>query len=252
VADRYIDNREVVEYGRHFIREVRRLIGLSPLVDIALLQQLVQGIVDAMETALAQTNRQQSGARTGRTGTSEAAADTTDALRRFHYHLKTLPQDTKFDHEAFFAGATLGGIVKLKPADLLARAEYTLTGFTAPANAELPGADEWLPVIQDARDALAAAIAGKQEASGNSKDATGSASEIRDRFLNIYNNVAKRLVWAVLAEVGRLDDYRRYFLDLHVNEDGRGPVIEAPDAGPGVEPGVPDAKPDTPAEPTPA
>lgn len=246
MADRYIDNREVVEYGRHFLREVIRLIGLSPLVDIALLQQLIQAVVDAMEAALAMANRQQSGARTGRTGTSEAVADTNDALRRFHYHLKTLPQGTAFDHEAFFAGATLGGMVKLKPADLLARVEYTLSGFLAPANAGLPGADEWLPVVQQARNALAAAIAGKQVASGDNKDAAGSVAEIRERFLNLYNNVAKRAVWAVLAEVGRLDDYRRYFLDLQVNEDGRRPVAENPDA-PVAEPGAPADEPGTPS-----
>jgi hypothetical protein len=248
VADRYIDNREVVEYGRHFLREVRKLSGLSAVVDIAALQQVVQAVVDAMEAALAVANRQQSGARTGRTGTSGATAHAIDVLRRFHYHLKTLPQGTAFDFEAFFAGGKLDGIVRLKPADLLARADYAVTGFSAAANAGLPGTGEWLPAVLDARNALDAAIQGKQDARGNSKDASLSLSEIRDRFLNVYNNVAKRAVWVVLAEVGRLDDYRRYFLDLQVNEDGRRP--EAEPETPGVEPGTPDAEPGTPTEPS--
>lgn len=247
MADKYIDNREVVEYGRHLLRELRNLIGLSNLVDVALLQQLVQAVVDAMVAALATARLQQSGTRTGRTGTSEATADTVDALRRFHYHLKTLPQGTAFDHEAFFVGGTFGRIDRLKPADLLDRAEYTVSGFVAPANVGLPGAGEWLPVIMDARNTLAAAIEGKQDARGNDKDATGSVSEIRNRFLNLYNNVAKRLVWALLAEIGRLDDYRRYFLDLQVNEEGRRPGAE-PET-PGTEPGAPDAEPGAPAEP---
>lgn len=233
MADKHIDNREIVEYGRYFLREVGRLLGLSPLVDIALLQQLVQAVVDAMEAALAVAQTQQSGTRSGRAGTAEAAADTVDALRRFHYHLKTLPRGTAFDLEAFFAGGTLGRIDRLKPADLLARVEYTLTGFATPANAGLAGAAQWLPVVQEARDALAAAIAAKQAARGNSKEAVGSVGEIRQRFLNLYNNVAKRLVWALLAEAGRLDDYRRYFLDLQVNEGGRGPIAETPGDEPG-------------------
>jgi hypothetical protein len=248
VADRYIDNREVVEYGRHFLREVRRLIGVSAVVDIAALQQIVQAVVDAMEAALAVANRQQSGARAGRTGTSGATAHAIDLMRRFHYHLKTLPQGTAFDFEAFFAGGKLDGIVRLKPADLLARADYTVTGFSAPANAGLPGAGEWLPAILDARNGLAAAIQGKQDTRGDSKDASLSLSEIRDRFLNVYNNMAKRLVWSVLAEVGRMDDYRRYFLDLQVNEDGRRPGAE-PET-PDVEPGASDAEPAAPTEPT--
>ena len=215
-------------------------------VDITVVQQLVQAVVDAMEAALAVANRQQSGARTGRTGTSTAMAHATDVLRRFYYQLKALPQGTSFDPEAFFAGGTLDGMVKLKPADLLARADYAVSGFTAPANAGLPGTDEWLPAILDARNALAAAIQGKQDARGDSKDASGSLSEIRERFLNVYNNVAKRLVWAVLAEAGRLDEYRRYFLDLQVNEEGRRPgaAPETPEAG------GPDAGPGAPDEPT--
>jgi hypothetical protein len=243
VADKYFENREMVEYGQHFLREARRLIGLSPLVDIALLLQLVQAVVDAMMAALATAQTQKSGTRTGRVGTSEAVADTVDVLRRFHYHLKTLPQDTVCDPEAFFAKGVAGRLDRLKPADLLSRTEYAVTGFSVPANAELPGAAEWQPAITTARDALAAAIAGKQEATSGNKDAVASVSEIRQSFLNLYNNVAKRLVWAALAEVGRLDDYRRYFLDLQVNEGGRGKYPETP-----AEPGDP-SQPGAPAQP---
>lgn len=246
MADRYIDNREIIEYGRHFLREIRRLIGLSGLVDIALLQQLVQAVVDAMEAALGVAQVQQSGARTGRAGASETAADTLDSLRRFHYHLKTLPSNTVFDREAFFGRDSMDTIARLKPADLLDRADRAVRGFSVPANAGLPGATEWLPSILNARNTLATAIESKQEASGSDKDASGSVAEIRERFLNLYNNVAKRLVWAVLAEAGRLDDYRRYFLDLQVNEDGRRPVAENPDA-PASEPGAPADEPGTPS-----
>jgi hypothetical protein len=244
VADRYIDNQEVVEYGRHLIGELQRLIGLSTVVDLAVLQQLVQAVVEAMEAALSVANHQHSGARSGRTGTSAAKAATVDRLQRFHYHLKTLPQGTAYDHEAFFAGGTLNGIVRLKPADVLARADYAISGFLAPANGALPGAAEWLPALINSRNALLQAIEGKRESRGNDKDAVGSVSEIRERFLNVYNNMAKRLVWAVLAEAGRLDEFRRYFLDLQVNEDGRRPDAEPeiPDTGtenPGAEPGAP-------------
>lgn len=247
MADKYIDYREVVEYGRHLIAELQRLIGLSTVVDIGVLQQLVQAVVDAMEGALAVANRQQSGARAGRTGTAEAKAATVDTLQRFHFHLKTLPQGTACDHEAFFAGGMLNGLVRLKPADVLARADYAISGFSAPANAALPGAAEWLPALLDSRNALAEAIRSKREARGNDRDAVGSLAEIRERFLNVYNNMAKRLVWAVLAETGRLDEYRRYFLDLQVNEEGHRPIAEPeiPDTGTDI----PGAEPADPAEP---
>lgn len=244
MADRYIDNREVVEYGRHFLREVRGLVGLSTVVNIAVLQQLVQAVVEAMEAAFGVAQTQRSGARTGRASASEAAADTLDALRRFHYHLKALSQDTVFDRDAFFGEMSIEAIARLKPADLLDRADHAVRGFSVPANVGLPGITEWLPAILVARNALFAAIEGKQESRGNDRNAVGSVSEIRDRFLHVYNNMAKRLVWAVLAEIGRLDEYRRYFLDLQVNEDGRRPGAEPeiPDTGtetPGAEPGAP-------------
>jgi hypothetical protein len=230
VADRYIDNREVIEYGRYFLNEVRKLIGLSAFVDIAVLQQIVQAIVDAMEAALTTSHLQQSGARTGRLSTSDASALLLDGLRRFHYYLKTLPSDTKLDLEAFFPGGTLNGLIRLKPADLLSRADDVLRGFNVPVNAVLPGAAEWTKTLTESRDSLATALTGKQDARAGQKDATGSVAEIRARFLNIYNNVAKRAVHAVLAEIGRLDDYRRYFLDLQMNEDATAP--ETPDAEP--------------------
>lgn len=248
MADKYINSREVIEYGRYFLGEVRRLIGLSAVVNIAALQQLVQAVVEAMEAALGVAQTQRSGARTGRTGVSETAADTLDALRRFHYHLKTLPQSTVYDRDAFFGGFSMDEIARLKPADLLDRADHASRGFSVPANLGLPGLAEWLPIVLNARNALAEAIEGKRDAAGNDRDAVGSVAEIRERFLNVYNNVAKRAVWAVLAEVGRLDDYRRYFLDLQVNEDGRRPGAE-PET-PGAEHGTPDAEPGAPTEPT--
>jgi len=248
VADKYIDNREVVEYGRHFLRELGRLIGLSAVVDITVLQQLVLIVVEAMEAALGVAQTQRSGVRTGLAGASGAAVDTIDALRRFHYHLKALPPGTSFDRNAFFGGLSIDAIARLKHADLLDRATETVRGFSVPANAGLPGAGEWLPVIIDARNSLATAIEGKQASRGDDKDAIGSMSDIRARFLNVYNNMAKRLVWAVLAEVGRLDEYNRYFLDLQVNESGRRPGAE-PEA-PGVEPETSGVEPETPAEPT--
>ncbi|HWN66919.1 MAG TPA: hypothetical protein VNM90_04720 [Haliangium sp.] len=234
MADKYIDHREVVEYGRHFLAEVRRLIGLSAVVDIAALQRIVQAVVEAMEAALGVAQVQRSGVRTGRAGASGAAADTLEALRRFHYHLKALPPGTVFDRDAFFDGLSMDALARLKPADLLARADHAVHGFGVPANAGLPGAADWLPAILDARDALAAAITGKQASRGSDKDAAGSLSEIRARFLHVYNGMAKRLVWAVLLELGRLDEYKRYFLDLQVNEGGRRPgdEPEAPGAGP--------------------
>jgi hypothetical protein len=246
VADRYINPREVVEYGRYFLREVVKLIGLSAVVDIPALQQLVQAVVEAMEAALGVSQTQRSGAKTGRTSVSDAGANAFDALRRFHYHLKTLPKSTVYDRDAFFGGFSMDEIARLKPADLLDRAEHASRGFAVPANLGLPGINEWLPVILNARNALAEAIEGKQDATSNNKDAVGSVAEIRERFLNVYNNVAKRSVWAVLAEIGRLDDYRRYFLDLQVNEDGRRP---AEPGNPDTEPETPGAGPDAPAEP---
>jgi hypothetical protein len=245
VADSYIDNGEVCEYGRHFWEEAAKLLGISTVVDIATLRQLVMAEVEAMEAALAQARTQQNGARLGRDGTAEAAGDLSDCLRRFFYHLKTVPAGAAVDREAFFPTGNLDKIERLKPADLLDRSAAVLVGFTSPRNAALPGAADWQASITGARTTLQEAISGKRGSRSDSKDAVSSMAAIRQRFLNVYNNMAKRLVHAVLAEIGRLDEYRRFFLDLQVNEDGSRIVEPAlPPAQPGDKPGT---EPDAPA-----
>jgi hypothetical protein len=238
VADSYIDNHEISEYGRYFLAMVVKLIGLSALVDIQALYRLVLAEVEAMEAALARASVQKSGVRTGRSSTSDASAELADWLRRFYYDLKTLPPGTVLDRAAFFPTGTLGNPERLKPSDLLARADEVLAGFSAPANAALPAAADWLAGITTARNALQEAIAGKRSATSDTTDAVDSLSAIRHRFLNVYNNVAKRLVHAVLAQHGRLDEYRRFFLDLQVNEDGS---AASPEPGAPGAPGAPAA-----------
>jgi hypothetical protein len=249
VADRYIDNGEISEYGRYFWEEAARLLGLSTVVDIAVLRQLVLAQVEAMEAKLGQARAQQNGARIERSSTSEATVDLNDWLHRLFYHLKTVPADAAIDHEAFFPNGTLDRIERLKPADLLDRSAAVLVGFSSPRNATLPGAAEWQAGIAGARTALQEAISGKRGSRSDTKDAVSSMAETRQRFLNVYNNMAKRLVHAVLAEIGRLDEYRRFFLDLQVNEDGSRAEPAQPPAQPGDQPGTeptpPAASPET-------
>jgi hypothetical protein len=235
-----MDNREICEYGRYFAGEAVRLVGASPIADVEAVRQLVLAEVEAMEARLAQGIVQKSGLRTGRSSTLEASVDLADWLRRFFFDLKTLPAEVVIDRAAFFPTGTLGAPERLKPADLLARGDEVLAGFTAPANAALPGAAAWQAGITVARNVLEEAITGKRAATSDTASGVDTVAAIRHRFLNVYNNIAKRLIHAVLAHVGRLDEYRRYFLDLQVNEDRSGAIVEpeAPEA-PADESGAP-------------
>jgi hypothetical protein len=220
MADRYIDYAEVSEYGRFFVREVRVLVGASPLVDMEALAQRVLAAVEAVEAEVYRAQMHGSGFRVQRGDSQSATRRLRDQLRRFHYHLKTLPSGG-FDFDAFFANGKLDGVHRLKPADLVARADYALTGFTVPANSALPGAQQWQATLQDARDALAAATSGRQHARNDALIASTDMVAARERFLELYNGVAKPLVRGVLRDLGRADEYRRFFRDLQVNESGR-------------------------------
>ena len=220
VADTYIDYDEVSEYGRYFAAMLETLIGASSVVDIAAFRQRVLAEVEAVEAEHAKAQMQQSGMRTERGGTAGAVEATSRVLRRFHHHLDTLPPDALVDRLAFFPGGTLGKLSRLKPADLLGRADDVLRGFQVDVNAALPDAARWQAEILAERAALAEVLADKHSARHDKTEAVSALMAARERFLHVYNVMGKRLVHVVLADIGRLDDYKRFFLDLQLNESG--------------------------------
>jgi hypothetical protein len=220
MADRYIDYWEVSVYGRYCASTVRTLVGASPLVDMEVLAQRILAEVEAVEAEMQRAGFHGSSFRMERGDSGQATKWLRDLLRRFHHHLKTLPPK-ELDFEAFFAGRKLDGVHRLKPEDLVSRAETVLRGFLVPANAELPGASQWQGALQDAHDALDTAIHGTHRARNNSILATTDMVAARERFLELYNGVAKPLVRGVLRDLGRANEYRRFFRDLQVNESRR-------------------------------
>lgn len=228
MGDRYIDAREASEYGRYTWARLEALLELSRLVDVAELRQRMMEVVVGVEDEYWSTRTQQSGLRVGRASTTRSADDLTDVLRRFHHYIETLADDVPVDRAAFFPTQSSGKLSKLKPADLLTRADEVLHGFTMPSNASLPGADGWSADITLRRVALAEGLADKHGAGQDNSRAVSALSTARERFLEVYNGMAKRLVYVVLADIGRLAEYRQYFLDLQVNEGGR---RRAPDDG---------------------
>jgi hypothetical protein len=243
MGDRYIDAREASEYGRYLWARLERLIGLSRLVDVPELRQRILVVVEAVEAEYRATRTQQSSVRTGRASTADAREDMSDVLRRFHHFIETLPAEIRIDRAAFFPTQGSGKLSKFKPADLLTRADEVLHGFTVPLNAALPDADRWTSEITLGRATLAESLGGKHGASDGNSLAVSALNAARERFLDVYNGMAKRLVYVVLADIGRLDEYRQFFLDLQVHEDRRkaapdddhgGADDRAGDGGPGA------------------
>jgi hypothetical protein len=238
MADRYIDYGEVTEYGRYFWVRAAQLVGASPLVDVEAVRRRVLAEVEAVEAEHGSTRTQKSGFRIGQSDVGAASPELADLLRRFFHHLKTLPGTVAVDTKAFFPTGNLGKLHLLKPADVLARADEVLHGFTVPANVTLVGAADWQRDVQTSRTTLADALAGKHVARGGASSSVGSLAAARERFLHVYNVLAKRLVHVVLADLGRMGEYRSFFLDLQVNEDGR-PATQTPETPetPGSQPG---------------
>lgn len=233
--DRYIDYQEVSEYGRYFVNRAVSLVGLSPLVDVVTLRQLVLAAVEALEAHLQGADVQKSSVRTERGSIGETVEAMRDVLRRFHRYLQSLPPDVKLDMAAFFAGGKLGNLAQHKPEDVLAQADGALRGFSVPANAELPAASAWQADVLAARTALSEAIQGKHGASSGATTAVGSLSQAREDFLHVYNKVAKRLIRGLLAEAKREHELRSFFRDLQVHEDRAGAPAVPPDPLPGGE-----------------
>lgn len=235
--DRYIDYQEVSEYGRYFVNNVLPLVGASPLVDVESLRRQVLAAVEILEAHLHGASAQKSSVRTERGSIEETVEDMRDVLRRFYHYLQSLPPQTMLDTAAFFAGGKLGNLAQQKPEDVLAQADATLRGFSAPAHADLAGAGAWQADIRTARTALAEAVTGKHDASSGATRVVDSLGQARLDFLHVYNKVAKRLIRGLLADLQREHEMRRYFRDMQVHED-RAAAPAQPPAG------LPDTLPD--------
>ncbi|MDI3283094.1 hypothetical protein [Polyangium sp. 15x6] len=218
MADRYIDEGEVSEYGRHFATEAKKLVGASELVDVPKLITRVLGAVEAVETEVAKARNQRSEVRTERGGTSEAEEAVRDVVTRFHAYLRSLPKGTSFDFEAFYPGKNLGEVAALKPSDLKAKAADVLRGFDVARNAGIDAFVSWQQEIAGARSALDAALSGKSGAANRSMTATAGLAAARAHFLKVYNHVAKPIVRGVLNDLGRGEEVRLFFKDLTVQE----------------------------------
>ncbi|MFN7145415.1 MAG: hypothetical protein ACK4YP_16700 [Myxococcota bacterium] len=230
MADAYIDFFEVAEYGTHFVREGKKLVGASPLVDVAALVARVQKAVDDVDAELGKAGISRSSLRTGRDEVAIAAPAARDTIDRFFHHLAAQPAASGIDVAAFFPGNKLGALARLKPADLRGKADEVLRGFDAPANVPIASLGSWKADIQAKRDDLDAALTGKGSSRGDSIIATAALTAARERFVALYNGVAKHLVRGMLSDLGRANELSLYFLDLQVHEGGprRNPAPVAP------------------------
>jgi hypothetical protein len=237
-VDPYIDNHEAVVYGQYFFQHVEPLIGASQVVDVEVLRQLVLLKVNAIEAGMTATDTPKSDVRAGRDVVEELNVELVDRLRRFHYYLQSLPASANVDVAAFFANGKLGKISSRKPEDVMARASTVMRGFTTSSGPRVPGGPEWQADILVARTRLNDAIQGKLGASNTATTSGGALIQAREEFLHVYNKVAKRAIRALLAELGREDEFRIYFRDLQVNESRPRPTEPGadPGTGPGAEP----------------
>lgn len=218
MPDKYIDYVECVEYGQHLVTEARALTGVTKLINMPWLIARMQERIVGVQGELDKAGIKRSVVRDGRGDTSSAAAHGRTTLDRFFHYLHTLPPGTRLDFEAFFPGRTNSGLVRLKPADLVARISAVVRGFSVPSNAALPSAEAWKQELVQARDALDAAVSGKGNMDTRAIVATTELVRARKSFLAFYNGVAKPAVRAALSELGRGHEFRLFFRDLLVHE----------------------------------
>jgi hypothetical protein len=217
MADRYIDYFEVSEYGSYFVTEAAALVGASELVNIAVLRQRVSAAVEAVVVELEKIGIRRSDLRIGQADVDAAVPAVRKELERFYNFLGGLEDEAEIDRESFFPGDRLGNLASLKPADLLARLDEVLLGFLVPANAGIPERDKRKAKLESVRKTLADALGSSSANTNRVISATAGLATARERFLGLYNGVAKPLVRAMLADLGRADEYTRFFLDLQVD-----------------------------------
>jgi hypothetical protein len=222
MPDNHIDYLEVREYTDDFVTAAKPLIGLSDIVDVAKLCARVSAKADAVDTELEKQGIKRSGVRGDRKDVEAKTEALRKAITKFHSYLNSLDDDVTFDMNAFFQGGNQGMLAALKPADLVQRAGAILRGFEVKANVNLPDAEACKTKLAGARDALSTALGDKGGNVLASIQGTAELMAAREAWLNDYNGGAKRIIWALLAFLGRKNEYRLFFKDLQVNEGGGG------------------------------
>ena len=215
MADSYIDYDEVSEYGNHFASEAKKLLGASPLVDVAKLVKLVAGDVAAVAAELEKAGAKRGGLRSTAIDVKALSAGTSATVEQFFRYLGSLDEGV-VDVATYFDRGQLGRHANLKPADVRSKAQRALRGFAA--NPKLPGGAAWKKKLTDSEAALGAALDGKGEAASGSITKTADLVAAREKFLVSYNGVAKRLVLGLLTSLGREGEMGLFFKDLLVNE----------------------------------
>jgi hypothetical protein len=211
MADRYIDVFEISEYGNFFLNETGRLVGASPLVDVAALQARVRAAKELVEQERSAAGLTGGGLRQERAGTDQAVAALRATLTRFHSYLHSLdPAEVSFDLEGFFPEGNLGTLSQLKPSDLEARVGKVLEGFALPKNQDFPQRDSWKTRLGQGRDALAQALTGRGEQRNEGSLVSSKLGAAREAFLVVYNGVAKPLVRGLLNDLGRGEELPLY------------------------------------------
>lgn len=219
MADTHIDYNEVIEYGEHSIRELKKLAGLSQLVNVEFLIDLLKEVLIRFQEKRMQTTITQSRLRADRVDTEAAAAKMRDRITRFYSYLNSLdPEEVSFDLQAFFPGGNLGQLAALKPADVLAKADEVLRGFQAEENQSFPDRDNRLAKLLEAREALALALGEKEGKRGDAILDTSALNAAYEEFISLYSGTAKPVIRGLLNLLKRSDQLRLFFKDLQVNE----------------------------------
>lgn len=215
MADRYIDQDEILIYGPYGSRKMRtKLLGLVPACDGAVsyfadaIDEVTKQVREAIEAAHAADTSLRDGVRRKQ----PALVHGIDVLRRFSRHLDA--QAGPVDRKRFFRGdGTFSQLGKSGPRVLLA-----LNHIGAELKKKDAGVSEaaaWHKQVTEAAAALAPVLDHADNARTDRRDMTPEVAMARAAWLQTYT-AAKALAEAILRMVGKLDQMPRIFYDLAV------------------------------------
>lgn len=217
MADDYIDDQEVSEYGEFFYEESAKLEGLSPIFNMKELRAVIRDGIDKFQAERKKLTEGKSELSSSQKDTKTAAEEARDVLTRFYSFLGSFKKGT-IDLSAFFPKGKLGELAPMKPADLKTKLETVALGFEAEKNKSFSQRDQWRKEIGDALFTLEGALDKKEGKRTDSQRDTNAKTVAYENFLTLYNGVAKHTVQGLLHLLGRVDEYKLFFKDLQVLE----------------------------------
>lgn len=232
MADTYIDQYEILGYGRFSAGQIKKLVlgldlELDPMVNIIALR--LKNETDAMQAALEKAGQLEAVTYKGDAGQPNAIAGARDVMRRLIHYVEAYPKGKEMAAD-LLQGVSLTTTLKRRPAKLAAAMSYALSQMVQYESA-LPEYQSRRTELLGAFEALEKLNADVRKSRTERQEMTPEVAAQRSKWLATYS-AAKLIIEGILKPLNKVHWMPEIFDDLAEEHQVAGAQDAAPEGSP--------------------